>query len=36
MPTRSRFVWTTTAEETLAKVRWVEANVKQLVDISSK
>ena len=25
------FVWTATADEILAKVRWVETNVKQLV-----
>ena len=25
------FVWTATAEEILAKVRWVESNVKKLV-----
>jgi transposase len=26
------FVWTATADEILARVRWVEANIKQLVD----
>jgi transposase len=30
------FVWTATAEEILAKVRWVEANIKQLVDNNAK
>lgn len=30
------FVWTATAEEILAKVRWVETNVKQLVANNSK
>jgi transposase len=30
------FTWTATAEEILAKVRWVQANVKQLVANNSK
>jgi transposase len=30
------FVWTATADEILAKVRWVETNVKQLVENNSK
>jgi hypothetical protein len=30
------FTWTATAEEILAKVRWVETNVKQLVANNSK
>jgi transposase len=30
------FVWTATADEILAKVRWVETNVKQLVANNSK
>jgi transposase len=30
------FVWTATAEEILAKVRWVQTNVKQLVANNSK
>jgi transposase len=29
------FTWTATADEILAKVRWVEANVKQLLDNNS-
>lgn len=30
------FTWTATADEILAKVRWVETNVKQLVENNSK
>ena len=30
------FVWTATADQILAKVRWVEANVRQLVANNSK
>jgi hypothetical protein len=30
------FMWTATADEILAKVRWVEANAKQLVDNNAK
>jgi len=30
------FAWTATADEILAKVRWVEANVKQLLANNSK
>lgn len=30
------FVWTATADEILAKVRWVQTNVKQLVDNNAK
>jgi transposase len=30
------FVWTATADEILAKVRWVETNIKQLVDNNAK
>jgi transposase len=30
------FVWTATADEILAKVRWVETNIKQLVENNSK
>jgi hypothetical protein len=30
------FVWTATADEILAKVRWVQTNVKQLVANNSK
>ncbi len=30
------FAWTATADEILAKVRWVETNVRQLVDNNSK
>ena len=30
------FAWTATADEILAKVRWVETNVKQLVANNSK
>jgi transposase len=30
------FTWTATAEEILAKVRWVQTNIKQLVDNNSK
>jgi transposase len=30
------FLWTATAEEILAKVRWVETNIKQLVDNNAK
>ena len=30
------FVWTATADEILAKVRWVETNIKQLVANNSK
>ena len=30
------FVWTTTADETLAKVRLVQTNIKKLVDNNAK
>ena len=30
------FVWTATADEILAKVRWVETSIKQLVDNNAK
>ena len=30
------FVWTATADEILAKVAWVQTNVKKLVDNNSK
>jgi hypothetical protein len=30
------FAWTATANDILAKVRWVEANVKRLVDNNAK
>jgi hypothetical protein len=30
------FTWTATADEILAKVRWVQASVKQLVDNNAK
>lgn len=30
------FTWTATTDEILAKVRWVQTNVKQLVDNNSK
>jgi hypothetical protein len=30
------FVWTATADDILAKVRWVETNIKQLVANNSK
>jgi len=36
MRTRSRFEWTATADEILAKVKIVQANVKKLVDNNAK
>jgi transposase len=30
------FVWTATADEILAKVRWVQTSIKQLVDNNAK